>query len=123
MTRDFIILLHFHYFYKAYQEKSLKDPWISLQIWLWHLRKTIIIFKDQKPASKIKIWVIVVCLTFRSKTTHQTFSSFQIQFFCVCKTVRTRKSHYYINSGNKRDQKSIKKSFISNMQSFSILRT
>ena len=33
---------------KIFEEKSLKPPWIFLQIWLRHQRKIIIIFKDEK---------------------------------------------------------------------------
>ena len=81
MTRDSVIFLHCHLFKKVYQEKSAKHLWIMLQVRLQHLRKTIIIFKGLKPASRIEICEIVVCLTVRNKTTSRIFSSFQLQLF------------------------------------------
>lgn len=37
-------------------------------IWLKHLRKIVIAFKDKVPASKIDICVVVVFVIVRSKT-------------------------------------------------------
>ena len=108
---------------KIFEEKSLKPPWIFLQIWLRHQRKTIIIFKDEKPASKMEICVVVVCLTFKSKKTMPTFSSFQILLFLCLRDFEDQTISLLNKSGNKRDQKSMKKSFISNIRVFGNLRT